>query len=243
MEAICLRLCDKFTQPRKEPGPGGRVLYTSRWKLVLSAYNGIRARLLNSDLLEDTNLVLFNINETTLTRWYKDSVRRDEVKTLIQGLQLPKEVFGTAEELPPVRVRPTSPGPPPDCPLVIQEPVDTTGQAKVRNSVASQSAPPSTSLVMLDSSTPTTHVSRTTEWRRRKAAAAGKQPQGVYEQQTNKPPRKQYGCRVCGKAMSSPGHTQFRGQRYCPDAPNQIPREQWLAQKKAESLAKAKAKE
>ena len=76
-----------------------------------------------------------------------------------------------------------------------------------------------------------TPVSRTTEWRRRKAATEGMLP-------TAKTARKQYGCRVRGQAMSSPGHTQFRGQRYCPDA-----RPNTARQKKAESLAKAVTKQ
>lgn len=57
-----MRLCDSITQPRKRCG-----VYTSRWKLVLSAYNSVRARLLNSQaLLESTNLQLYTINEATL---------------------------------------------------------------------------------------------------------------------------------------------------------------------------------
>ena len=65
VEAICILLCAQYPQPRRERGQ--RPRYTSRWKLVLSAYNAIRARLLNSQaLLEETNLVLYTINETTL---------------------------------------------------------------------------------------------------------------------------------------------------------------------------------
>ena len=63
-----------------------------------------------------------------------------------------------------------------------------------------------------------TPVSRTTKWRKRKAATKGVLPSA-------KIARKQYGCRVCGQAKSSPGHTQFRGQRYYPDAPDQIPQD------------------
>ena len=47
-----MRLCNNITQPRKEYG-----VYTSRWKLALSACNSVRACLLNSQaLLEGTNL-------------------------------------------------------------------------------------------------------------------------------------------------------------------------------------------
>jgi hypothetical protein len=50
--------------------------YTSRWRLMISAYSGIRARLCNSfKLLEETNISLSasSINETTLIKWYKDT--------------------------------------------------------------------------------------------------------------------------------------------------------------------------
>ena len=43
--------------------------------------------------------------------------------------------------------------------------------------------------------------------------------------------RKEYSCRVCGRPMTTPGHSQFYGQRYCPDAPGQLPQE-WLRMKK-----------
>ena len=53
--------------------------------------------------------------------------------------------------------------------------------------------------------------------------------------------RKQNSCQICGRVMTSPGHTQYCGQRNCPDAPGQIPREEWLEQKKAEAKAKKAA--
>ena len=53
--------------------------------------------------------------------------------------------------------------------------------------------------------------------------------------------RKVYSCRVCGEAMSAPGHTQFRGQRYCPNTPGQtLSVEEWRTQRRAEA-AKRKA--
>ena len=41
--------------------------YTSRWRLVLSAYNAIRIRVMNSEAHSGVHeLALFNINEATL---------------------------------------------------------------------------------------------------------------------------------------------------------------------------------
>jgi len=31
------------------------------------------------------------------------------------------------------------------------------------------------------------------------------------------------------------GHTQYRGKRYCPNVPGQVPPEEWLAARKAEA--------
>jgi hypothetical protein len=44
--------------------------------------------------------------------------------------------------------------------------------------------------------------------------------------------KKAYSCWVCGKPITSQGHTQFRGQQYCPDAPGQLPKEEWLQRRK-----------
>ncbi|CAH1242367.1 Hypp6624 [Branchiostoma lanceolatum] len=64
------------------------------------------------------------------------------------------------------------------------------------------------------SATTSAQASRTTEWRARKrnaeVAAAGRGK------------RKEYSCRVCGLPVASEGHSQFRGQRYCPNAPGQM---------------------
>jgi len=41
--------------------------------------------------------------------WYKDTVRRDEVKVLMQGLQLPETSLLSQEKLLPALRRPSSP--------------------------------------------------------------------------------------------------------------------------------------
>ena len=147
VEAICIHLCDRITQPLKKTGPGGKTIYTSWWRLVLSSYNAVRSRLVNSHaLLEDTNLVLYTITETTLVRWYKNTVRCNEFKMLMQGLSLPSVKSCSSATLPPAQDRPSAPLPAPSDPHIFLEPKDTSGQAQVK-------AKP---------------MSRTTEWRHRK---------------------------------------------------------------------------
>ena len=99
---------------------------------MLSDYNNIRARLFNSQaLLEGTNLVLFTINEATLIRWYKNSTRISEIKTLMQGIPLSLPPPCATEPLPPAVERPTEPPPLPQDPHPFPEPEDTTGKAVI----------------------------------------------------------------------------------------------------------------
>ena len=93
---------------------------------------------------------------------------------------------------------PLSPPPPPRDPHVFSEQEDTTGQVKLRND-------PEPSEVATVAVTP---ISRTTEWRRRKKAAAlAAAASTITTTDTPAKPRKEYTCRHCKKAMSSPGHT------------------------------------
>ena len=87
--------------------------------------------------MKDTNMVFFAINKSTLTRWYKNTIRRNEIEQQLQGISLPgNEVFGASETLPPPQKRPHSPGPPPDDPHEFPEPKDTTGQAQLGGELA-----------------------------------------------------------------------------------------------------------
>ena len=88
---------------------------------------------MNSEvLLEKTNLTLFVINEYTLTKWYKNRVRREEVTSLLQGITLPSCATSsvTTPDLPLAKEPPSSPPPPPETPHVFVEPEDTSGQAR-----------------------------------------------------------------------------------------------------------------
>ena len=79
MDAICLHLCDQITQPQKEAGLCGQVVYTSKWRQVLSADNNVRARLLNSEaLLEGTN-------PRVGVRWHPQSLGRCGEEGHFQG--------------------------------------------------------------------------------------------------------------------------------------------------------------
>ena len=61
------------------------------------------------------------------------------------------------------------------------------------------------------------------------------------EQEKGERRRKVYTCRVCGQPMKNTGHTHFRGIRYCPNAPGQIPLEEWLTRRHIELKAFSKS--
>ena len=48
IEAICNLLCEEFPVARKSRAARQRV-YTSQWRLVMSAYNAIWIRIMNSE--------------------------------------------------------------------------------------------------------------------------------------------------------------------------------------------------
>ncbi len=80
-------------------------------------------------------------------RWCKDTTRRNEVLTLLQGRSLPPLSVVAVVPLLPPQTRPTEPPLPPENPLVFSEPEDTVGMARVRGA-------PSISLAVLHTTVP-----------------------------------------------------------------------------------------
>ena len=68
LEVICMLLLDKHYAPAKGSNSGGKPSkFTSRWKLIISSYNQVQMKILNSkELLDHIGLHLFTINESTL---------------------------------------------------------------------------------------------------------------------------------------------------------------------------------
>ena len=270
VEAICIRLCNEFTNSRTEIGVDGRKTFISRWKQVVSAYNNIRARLFNcQNLLSNSGITLFNVNETSVSLWFKNKTRREEILTLIQGRSLPGRLTLAKEALPPLRETPSDLQGDAE-PMLFPEPEDRAGLAtlKRKQPVTSQPAtstvsmppphviilpglpgpsaiPQPSSSQFTSASSPSSLAaepvceSRTTLWRRRKKAAES----GIPPTQAEPTKRKAYSCKVCGKPMTSEGHSQFKGKRYCPHEPGVLPLDQWLQQRRAEANAKAKEKQ
>lgn len=64
-EMVCIKLCSQFQSPKKDKSGT-----TPRFHLVAQRYREVRAVLLhNARLLEETNIVLPEINLKTLSQW------------------------------------------------------------------------------------------------------------------------------------------------------------------------------
>ena len=155
---------------------------------------------------------------------------------------LPPRYQAAEETLPPAATSKIQMAPEP---VTIDEPADTVDQASVRTKRALSAATIQEALAEPEPTPTPQKVSRTTEWRRRRALLEGtlagnrgKGPAGGAEA-----PRKEYSSRICSQSMSTEGHTQFRGQRYCPNAHNQVPKDEWLKLRRAEAAAKKQAKQ
>lgn len=105
IEAIFIRLCRIHRSPRKK----GKGSFT-RWTLILHDYGMIRQLILNNEaIMQNTNLQLVEVNQTTLVQWHNNRVRRQDLSVLLQGINLPSPLPVAAEPLPPASVRPASP--------------------------------------------------------------------------------------------------------------------------------------
>ena len=93
----------------------------------------------------------------------------------------------------------------------------------------------------LFSTTTGASVSKTTAWRRRKKKfeedlRAAAKAEGL---PSPKKQRMVYTCKTCNQPQSKEtGHSQYFGQKYCPNASGQIPLKEWLEQKAAERAAR-----
>ena len=141
-------------------------------------------------------------------RWYKNTTRTNEVRTLLQGLSLPSPSAVSSSPLLPVQTRPTELPPPPQQPHIFEESPDTVGQARVRGALANSSttaSQPSTSSTLLSLphippslayNVTVATTSRTTDWRRRKREAEATASSTVKKPRVE---RKGYTCHFCGQ--------------------------------------------
>jgi len=110
------------------------------------------------------------------------------------------------------------------------------GTSSVGSSVANTSRPPYPSLSISQPA-----VAKTTNWYRRRAQMADMEryAKGESAKKRNNKIKEFYACGKCGQPKTKEtGHTQYKGNWYCPNIPNQVSHEQW----REAIMAKAKAK-
>lgn len=71
VEAICVRLCELHPSPTKSTKSKTGRVREQRWSTILAKYSHLRELVLsNRQLLDNTTLQLFELNQRTLTQWF-----------------------------------------------------------------------------------------------------------------------------------------------------------------------------
>ncbi|KZS01500.1 Uncharacterized protein APZ42_001824, partial [Daphnia magna] len=130
VEAICVQLMNEITSPTRKSNKDSE--YVSRYGRIVLRYNEIKHYVSQSTILmERTGITLFQINESTLSTWHKNSIRVEEIKTLLQGGKLLTVSLCATEPLLSANDRPTQSSQLSNH-MVFEEPQDNTGLAQVR---------------------------------------------------------------------------------------------------------------
>ena len=227
---------------------------------MVSECNAIKSRLANSTIQD---IALYSINETTLKKWFQDTLRL-EVKLLLLGQPLPDPPMCSTYPLPAAQQIDPDDYQPPTDPHYFDEPEDLTGRfVNTRKNAAQTYVPPLTSVpsqpstqppAQQPSTLPPTTQPPSTQPPAQQPSTRPPAPQVTLEVATQPGPsrttvwrwrkqdsepksRKVYSCRKCGSPMSDPSHTQFHGARYCPQAFPDVTKEEWLEQQRAKAAA------
>ena len=242
VEAILIHLCQQISSPGKRSrGDGNKPTYVSRWSLIIQEYKKLRARVLNSrELLDKTGITLYMINETTLRTWHQDKERTDQIKVLMQGLDVPVTARIAKDPLPAPREKPqnlhgdsTS--------IQFAEPVDRSNQANFKkckksatqidtgpeyfNPFQTPLSPPNMQPFQQQQAQPfyfqmqhgvfpqqPQPMSRSTMYRNSKKQFTSSST--VTSADAKK--RKIYCCRKCNRPANDGNHPQVKGRKYCP---------------------------
>ena len=117
---VFIFLCQNHPEDLRSSGAGSKIMlnitcimvwtcdlkrqFLLKWKLLLKYYNSLTSQLFNFwQVLEETNLALYPVNQTGLVRymhvscgawfqkqcWHKDNARWEEVASRTQGIEVP----------------------------------------------------------------------------------------------------------------------------------------------------------
>ncbi|XP_075960088.1 uncharacterized protein LOC142963243 [Anarhichas minor] len=240
VEAICSQLCQLHPAATRVCG-----VMRTRWSLILTDYVAIREAVLASRrrrLMAQTEIQLFQLNQRTLTQWFSERQKEKGRDVLLQGTGVVPAAAVAVLPLPPAKglssvqvgqgqpfpfnVPDEQPGPssgglPPPPP----PPPPPDGEQPGPSSVGLPPPPPPPAMLpgvfpapapAGQPPLPGPHMSRSTAYRKRKAAEAAAAEQGPLPGCKTRRPTTQYVCTKCGQPKTlATGHTRLFDVVYC----------------------------
>ncbi|XP_073724498.1 uncharacterized protein [Misgurnus anguillicaudatus] len=131
-ECVALKLYKEYKQPRNRPKDNKGRRFAIPQSIVMT-YSHIKQLVeYCKEIMNRTDLVLVNINNTTVSDWLQDCSKTSEKGSLLQGVRLPRQIAVAKESLLEVRDLPSQPVQHGHTPLEFQEPENREGEAKIR---------------------------------------------------------------------------------------------------------------
>ncbi|WAR12544.1 hypothetical protein MAR_026724, partial [Mya arenaria] len=254
MASLVIKLCGSHPSPEKRAGQ--RI---ERWSLITRAYRNIRRLVVEQPrVVAETGLQLFNINNATLTKWYNDRVKAQELAILGQGFTLREPPMAAStgnfpaptQRVPVGELAPIPPGQ--EHSFSVRR--SLLGAATVRKRVlmpkpptAARETPPNPDSLYDRQPLPTPvpfaatadslpSIARSTQWYHNQIFK--KKLEGQYvKEYTRQRAQRTYTCRKCGELRNAPSHTQYYGSWYCAKTALVTP-EEWRSSQVIQRLAK-----
>ncbi|XP_041824833.1 uncharacterized protein LOC121629265 [Melanotaenia boesemani] len=131
-ECVALRLYKEFKEARNRPKDNKGKTFAIPQSIVM-AYSHIKQLIEDcKEILDNSNLVLVTINNTTVSSWLQDRQKRMDRDSLLQGVQLPQQVDLATESLLEAQDLPSEPVQHGHKPMEFPEPENLEGEAMIR---------------------------------------------------------------------------------------------------------------
>ncbi|XP_039655399.1 uncharacterized protein LOC120558453 [Perca fluviatilis] len=131
-ECVALRLYKEFREARNRPKDNKGKTFAIPQSIVMT-YSHIKQLIEDcKDILDNTNILLVTINNTTVSSWLQDRQKRTDRDSLLQGVQLPQQVHLAEESLLEARDLPSEPVQRANTVMEFQEPENREGEAVIR---------------------------------------------------------------------------------------------------------------
>ncbi|XP_076577715.1 uncharacterized protein LOC143314537 [Chaetodon auriga] len=131
-ECVALRLYKEFREARNRPKDNRGKTFAIPQSIVMT-YCHIKQLIEDcKEILDNSNLVLVTINNTTVSSWLQDRQKRTDRDSLLQGVQLPQQVQLAEESLLGAQDLPSEPVQHGHTVMEFQEPENREGEAVIR---------------------------------------------------------------------------------------------------------------